>query len=122
MYTLGREEKTMLTPTQTIITMIAITAGTMITRFTPFFLFPEHKEPPKVITYLGKVLPPAMMGLLVVYCLKNVSVIAYPYGIPELLAICLIVLLHKWKNNVLLSIGGGTILYMLLVQVVFMGQ
>ena len=108
-----------LTPIQTIITILAVAVGTMITRFTPFLLFPETKEPPEMIGYLGKVLPPAMMGLLVIYCLKGVSIINAPHGLPELIAIASIVVLHKWKRNVLLSIGGGTIIYMLLVQVVF---
>lgn len=108
-----------LTPAQTIIMILAVALGTMVTRFAPFLLFPDHQNPPAVINYLGKVLPPAMMGLLVVYCLKNVSVTVSPYGIPELISIGLIVLLHKWKGNVLLSIGAGTVLYMLLVQYVF---
>lgn len=108
-----------LTETQTLITILVVALGTMITRFSPFLLFPDHKEPPKIIGYLGKMLPPAMMGLLVVYCLKNVSVLTSPYGIPELIAILSIVLLHKWKNNVLLSIGGGTVVYMIFVQVIF---
>jgi len=109
----------MLTPVQIIIIILAVALGTMITRFTPFLLFPESKEPPKMVTYLGNVLPAAMMGLLVMYCLKGVSVKAAPHGLPELIAIIAIVILHKWKNNVLISIGGGTIIYMLLVQLVF---
>lgn len=108
-----------LTPMQTIIMILAIAAGTMITRFTPFFLFPENKKQPKIILYLGNMLPAAMMGLLVVYCLKNISIVKEPYGIPELISISAIVILHKWKNNVLLSIAGGTAIYMLLVQAVF---
>lgn len=108
-----------LTPVQTIIMILAIAAGTMITRFLPFVLFPENKEIPAFITYLGKALPSAMMGLLVVYCLKGVSVVNVPFGIPELLSIIVIIILHKWKNNVLLSIGSGTIAYMILVQRVF---
>ncbi len=110
----------LLTPTQTLIMILAIALGTMTTRFTPFILFPEHKEPPKIITYLGQVLPSAMMGLLVIYCLKGVSLKADPHGIPELIAILVIVALHKWKNNVLISIGGGTVVYMVLVQAVFL--
>ena len=98
---------------------VAVALGTMITRFTPFLLFPDSKEPPKTVLYLGRVLPPAMMGLLVVYCLRNVSLIRSPHGIPELIAIAVIVVLHKWKENVLLSIGTGTVVYMLLVQLVF---
>ena len=108
-----------LTPAQTMIMILAVALGTMITRFTPFLLFPDSKEPPKTLLYLGSVLPPAMMGLLVVYCLRNVSLIRSPHGIPELIAIAVIVVLHKWKENVLLSIGTGTVVYMLLVQLVF---
>ncbi|MDO5291543.1 MAG: branched-chain amino acid transporter permease [bacterium] len=109
----------LLTPLETLIMILAIALGTMFTRFLPFLVFPEHKEPPKVILYLGKVLPASMMGLLVVYCLKDVSLTQTPYGVPEILAILCIVLLHKWKGNVLLSILGGTVLYMILVQLVF---
>lgn len=108
-----------LTPIQTLITILAIALGTMLTRFIPFLLFPEKKEPPQIITYLGKVLPPAMMGLLVVYCLRNVSITTGTRGLPELLSIVLIVILHRWKNNVLLSIAGGTLLYMFLIQGIF---
>ena len=108
-----------LTPVQTLIMIFAVALGTMITRFTPFLLFPDSKKPPKVVTYLGKLLPPAVMGLLVVYCLRNVSVVRSHHGLPELIAIAVIVILHKWKGNVLLSIGAGTVLYMVLVQAVF---
>lgn len=108
-----------LTPVQTLIMIFAVALGTMITRFTPFILFPDSKEPPKTVTYLGKVLPPAMMGLLVVYCLRNVSLMEGSRGMPELLAIAVIVVLHKWKGNVLFSIGAGTAVYMALVQMVF---
>lgn len=92
--------------------------GTMVTRFLPFLIFPEGKEPPEFIQYLGKVLPYAVIGLLVIYCLKDVPG-SGTYGIPEFLAIAFIVLLHRWKKNILLSIGGGTVFYMLLVQFVF---
>ena len=109
----------LLTPVQTIIMILAVALGTMTTRFMPFLLFPESKEPPRAITYLGQVLPPTMMGLLVVYCLKGVSLRASPNGIPELLAILVILALHKWKSNALISIGGGTLVYMVLVQTVF---
>ncbi len=108
-----------LTPVQTIIMIIAVALGTMITRFLPFLLFPDKKTPPRIVTYLSRALPPAMMGLLMVYCLKNVSVLNKPHGLPELIAIGVIVLLHKWKNNVLLSIVGGTAVYMLLIRTVF---
>lgn len=92
--------------------------GTMVTRFLPFLIFPEGKEPPEFIQYLGKVLPYAVIGLLVIYCLKDVLG-SGTYGIPEFLAIAFIVLLHRWKKSILLSIGGGTVFYMLLVQFVF---
>ena len=108
-----------LTPIQTLAIIFAVAAGTQITRWLPFWLFPEKKEPPQVVTDLGRLLPPAMMGLLVVYCLKGVAWLSAPHGAPELLAIAAVVLLHRWKGNVLLSIAGGTALYMLLVQLVF---
>lgn len=108
-----------LTPMQTLAIIFAVAAGTQITRWLPFWLFPEKKEPPQVVTDLGRLLPPAMMGLLVVYCLKDVAWLSAPHGAPELLAIAAVVLLHRWKGNVLLSIAGGTALYMLLVQAVF---
>ena len=90
----------------------------MTTRFLPFIIFPEGKEPPAVITYLGKVLPYAVIGLLVVFCLKDVPGSTH-IGLPELIAILFIVALHKWKKSTLLSIGGGTVLYMVLVQTIF---
>lgn len=108
-----------LTNIQTLIMILLIALGTAITRFSPFLLFPDSKEPPKIIHSLGKLLPSAMMGLLIVYCLKNISIFNSPFGIPEFIAIFIVVILHKWKNNVLLSIGGGTITYMLLIQIVF---
>ncbi|MBQ6875326.1 MAG: AzlD domain-containing protein [Lachnospiraceae bacterium] len=98
--------------------IIAVTAAvTALIRFLPFLIF--HKGTPKPILYLGEVLPFAVMGMLVVYCLKNTSFISAPYGAPELLAILFVVIVHKWKHNTLLSVAGGTICYMLLVQMVF---
>ena len=108
-----------LTPVQTILMILAVAAGTQLTRWLPFWLFPEKKEPPTIVTYLGRVLPAATMGLLVVYCLKGVSWTAAPHGIPELLSVAVVAVLHRWKGNVLLSIAGGTALYMVLVQMVF---
>ncbi len=108
-----------LTTVQTLILILAITAGTQLTRWLPFLLFPENKKPPKVVTYLGKVLPPAMMGLLVVYCLKNVNFISVSNWLPEMISIICVVIIHKWKHNMLLSIAGGTLVYMVLVQIVF---
>lgn len=102
-----------------IMIVAAMTVGTVITRFLPFLLFPAGKETPKFVDFLGKTLPFATMGLLVVYCLKGVSITAAPHGLPEFLAILLIVFLHRLKGNSLLSIGAGTIFYMFLVQAVF---
>lgn len=92
---------------------------TALTRFLPFLAFPEGRKRPKVITYLGTVLPYALIGMLVVYCFKSVSVFAYPYCIPELLAVVLVAVLHIWKRNTLISVFGGVIFYMVLVQCVF---
>ena len=108
-----------MTITQQIITVAVVVLGTMTTRFLPFLIFPEGKEPPAVITYLGTVLPYAVIGLLVVYCLRSTQLFAYPYGIPELIACLAGIGLHAWKRNVLLSVGAGTVLYMALVQMVF---
>lgn len=95
-----------------------ITLGTMITRFLPFIIFPESKEPPKFILYLSDTLPAATIGLLVVYCLKDVNFLEGRRGIPEALAILFIIIVHKWKNNVLLSILGGTAFYVFLLHVI----
>lgn len=108
-----------MTLTQQILTVGMIVLGTVLTRFLPFLLFPAGKPTPKYIRYLGAVLPPAVFGLLVVYCLKNVSLFAGSRGIPELISIAAVVGLHAWKRQMLLSIAGGTLCYMLLVQLVF---
>lgn len=109
-----------MTLTQQIITIAMVVLGTMLTRFLPFLLFPTGKPTPKYIQYLGRVLPASVFGLLVIYCLKNVSVFTGSHGIPELLAILLlVVVLHLWKRQMLLSIAGGTVFYMILVQTVF---
>lgn len=108
-----------MTLTQQIITIGMVILGTALTRFLPFLAFPSGKPTPKFIQYLGKVLPAAVFGLLVVYCLKNVSLLSGSHGIPELISIAVVVLLHLWKRQMLLSIAGGTVCYMLLVQLVF---
>lgn len=108
-----------MTLTEQIITIAAIVVATMLTRFIPFLLFPAGKPTPKYIQYLGKVLPAAVFGLLVIYCLKDVSLFAGSHGIPELISIVLVVALHLWKKQMLVSIAGGTICYMMLVQMVF---
>ena len=107
-----------MTVVQSALTILAVVAATMLTRFLPFLIFPEGKTPPAAVTYLGTVLPYAVIGLLVVYCLKA-AVFTSWHGLPELIAIVFIVALHKWKKNTLLSIAGGTILYMILVQNIF---
>ena len=107
-----------MTEVQSAVTIGAVVLGTMATRFLPFLVFPKGKTPPKFVQYLGKVLPCAAIGLLVVYCFKDFA-LSGTYGIPEILSVLLIIVLHKWKKNTLLSIGGGTALYMLLVQTVF---
>lgn len=105
--------------TEQIIMIAMVVLGTMATRFLPFIVFPHGKETPKYVQYLGKALPGAVFGLLVIYSLKSVSLIAYPHGIPEFIALAFVVVLHLWKRQMLLSIGGGTVLYMVLVQTVF---
>lgn len=108
-----------LTPIQTLVIIAAVASGAMITRFLPFVVFPQSKTPPKIVVQIGNMLPAAVMGLLVVYCLKDVSLFSVSHGIPELISIAVILVMHKWKNNVLLSIGSGTVLYMILVQLIF---
>ena len=100
-----------------IIVVVAVT--TFATRVIPFLIFPKGKEIPKTVQYLGKVLTPAVIGMLVVYCLKNTVILSSPYGIPELVSVLVVAVLHVWKRNNLLSIGVGTVLYMFLIQVVF---
>ena len=95
----------------------AMSVMTILTRFLPFIVF--RKNTPQYITYLGKVLPPAIIGMLVIYCLKDVSLLAKPFGIPELIAAACVVGLQVWKRNSLISILTGTVLYMVLVQMVF---
>lgn len=92
---------------------------TMSTRFLPFLIFSGKRETPKTVQYLGKVLPFAIMGMLVVYCLKDVQILSWPHGIPELICCAVVAILHIWKRSSLLSIGVGTVLYMLLVQLIF---
>ena len=104
---------------QQIITIAVVILGTMVTRFFPFIIFPADKPTPKYIRYLGKVLPYAVVGLLVVYCFKSVSVTTYPFGLPELIGLTAVVLLHWWRKNMLISIAGGTIIYMVVSQNIF---
>ena len=105
--------------TQQIITEAVVVLGTAATRFLPFLVFPAGKPTPKYIQYLGKVLPAAVFGLLVIYCLKDVDILGGSHGIPELISIVLVIVLHVWKRQMLPSIAGGTICYMFLVQAIF---
>ncbi len=102
-----------------LILIFMIAAVTILLRALPFLLFPEGRRVPKLVTGLSNVLPTAVMGMLVVYCLRGVDVLAWPFGLPELCSVVVVVLCHIWKRNTLVSILVGTICYMLLVQVVF---
>lgn len=108
-----------MTLTQQILTIAVVSVGTILTRFLPFLIFPAGKPTPKYIQYLGKVLPSAVFGLLVVYCLKHVDLTAYAHGLPEAIAIGAVIGLHLWLKKILISIAGGTVVYMVLVQLVF---
>ena len=100
--------------------MIAVIAlVTAALRFLPFLIFGENRKTPPLVSYLGQVLPYAIMGMLVVYCLKDISFTAAPFGIPEIIGCAVVSVLHIWKRNTLLSIGAGTVCYMLLVQLIF---
>lgn len=108
-----------MTISQQIITIALCAAGTMLTRYVPFLIFSSKRPTPGFIQYLGKALPSAIFGMLVIYCLKNVNVLGKSHGLPELIAIPVTIALHLWKKQMLLSIAGGTVCYMLLVQLVF---
>lgn len=105
--------------THSVLMIAVIALVTIGIRFLPFLLFGRKQKTPKAIAYLGRVLPYAIMGMLVIYCYKGISLVEQPYGIPELLAGATVVLLHLWKRNTLLSIVAGTIGYMVLIQFVF---
>lgn len=108
-----------MTLAQKIIIIGMAVLGTAMTRFLPFLVFPGDKPVPKYIQYLGRVLPSAVFGLLVIYCLRDVNILSGSHGIPELISIAAVAGLHLWKRQMLLSIAGGTVCYMLLVQMVF---
>ncbi|MBQ7983814.1 MAG: branched-chain amino acid transporter permease [Clostridia bacterium] len=108
-----------MTLTQTLITISAVIAATMLTRFLPFLLFPAGKPTPSFVKYLGKVLPASVFGMLVIYCLKSVSLFSGSHGLPEGIALAVVIGLHLWKRQMLLSIAAGTVCYMILVQKVF---
>lgn len=108
-----------MTLTQEIITISLCAAGTMLTRFLPFIVFRADKPTPKYVQYIGNALPGAIFGMLVVYCLKDVTILGGSHGIPEAIAIVVVVALYLWRRNMLISIAGGTVCYMLLLQFVF---
>ena len=105
--------------TRDLLLILVMAVVTFATRLLPFLLFDRGEEPPKAVLYLGRVLPPAIMAMLIVYCLKGVTPLAYPYGLPEFFSVALVVVLHLWKGNTLASIALGTVCYMVLVQGVF---
>ncbi len=109
----------MMTDLQAILTVGVIAAGTLITRALPFLAFPAHRPPPRAVAYLGRVLPLAITAMLIVYCLKDATPFASPYGLPELLALLVVVSLFVLFKNALVAIAAGTVVYMLLVQLVF---
>ena len=127
----------MLTPMQAILSILVMAVVTFLTRAIPFLLFDRGESPPKLVLYLGRVLPPAVIAMLIIYCLRSPAltvpedltaslsgfwqaVVAFFVGwAPQLIAGVVVVVLHLWKKNNLLSIFGGTILYMILIQFVF---
>ncbi len=108
-----------MTTTEQIIMIAMVFLGTVITRFLPFLVFPADKPTPKYVQYLGTVLPSAALGMLVIYCLKDVSLLTGTHGIPEFIALAFVMFLHFWQRKMLLSIAGGTLCYMFLVQMIF---
>lgn len=110
-----------MTPAQQIITFLVVVLGTILTRFLPYIAFPEGRRIPGYVKYLGKVLAPAVFGLLVIYCLRDVHVLTPggSHGIPELISLAVVVSSFVWKRSMVLSMAAGTVIYMVLVQVVF---
>ena len=108
--------------TESVYMLIQIGVIALVTaalRFLPFWVFPEGRKRPRIITYLGTVLPYAIMAMLVVYCLRGTPILGPTHGLPELIAVLIVTALHLWKHNTLLSVFGGTVCYMVLVQVIF---
>ncbi len=106
------------TTSQLILFFVVVALGTFLTRVLPFLIFPENKPIPKYIKYLADILPFTIIGMLVVYCLKDISFVQAPHAIPEAISIAVIIILHVWKKNTLLSIGAGALLYMFLIQTI----
>ena len=108
-----------MTSFEMVMTVAIVVAATLLTRFSAFLIFPPGKKVPDFVQYLGKALPAAVMGMLVVYTFKDTIVLSYPYGIPEIIALLVTVGMHLWKRNMFMSIGAGTVVYMILIQAVF---
>ena len=108
-----------MTDTRAAALIAAAAIVTALLRFLPFLFLGGKRKTPEYITYLGKVLPYAIIGMLVVYCLRGVTPLSWPHGLPELLAVAAAVVLHLWRRSTLLSIAGGTICYMVLIQFIF---
>ena len=108
-----------MTTQQILLTVIIIAATTFATRFLPFLIFPEGRKIPETVDYLERVLPFAMIGMLIVYCFKDIRPFAPPYGLPEGIASAVLVLIDKLTRKMILTIGGGLIVHMILVQLVF---
>jgi len=109
----------MPTAAQALVTIAILAFGTAITRFLPFVFFPNAESAPRYVHYLGKMLPTAAISLLVVYCFRHVEFAAAPHGLPEVISVAVVAVLHIWRKNTLLSIAVGTVVYMLLVQLIF---
>lgn len=107
-----------MTASQVLITIGVAVLATVLTRALPFFVFSEKRKLPKFVEYIGKVLPGAVFGLLVIYCFKSVSVFQSPFGIPELVASAVVVAVHLWKRSMLVSVLSGTAVYMVMVQLI----
>lgn len=105
-----------MTHLEMFITVTVVVATTVLTRFLPYMIFSGGREIPKTVTYLGKVLAPAVFGMLVVYCLKNVSFVSGTFGIPEIASLIVITLLYLWKKDMLIPMAGGTICYMVFIR------
>ena len=104
---------------QSLIIVAMVALATQITRWTPFLVFSGSRKLPRVVEDLGRLLPPAMMGLLVVYSLRNTAILSGSRGLLEAIAVTVTAGLHLWRRSTLLSILAGTAVYMLLVQLVF---
>ena len=109
-----------MTAVQQIITIAMVVLGTVLTRFISFIVFPAGKETPKFVKYLGKVLPAAVLGMLVIYCYKSIDFSSAYHGLPEIVSGLLVAGLHLWKKNMLLSIAAGTVFYMVLIRILGM--